>query len=117
MTGSRSIVEIANELFEYSNMFVEIRCDRAMPIPGFSLIEEDIHGLLKPVTVLNPELLREDPSVIAHVMAHEWGHHVMGHIDIFSPVPTLIIGSFELKIFFTLLFDNLRHVNMASDKS
>ena len=81
MTGGGPIVKIANELFEYSNMFVEIRCDRAMPIPGFSLIEEDIHGLLKPVTVLNPELLQEDPSVIAHVMAHEWGHHVLQHIS------------------------------------
>ena len=81
MTSSSSIVKIANQLFEHSNMFIEIRCDRMMPIPGFSLIEEDIHGLIKPIIVLNPEILQEDISVIAHVMAHEWGHHVLQHIS------------------------------------
>ena len=80
MSHSRDIVEVANKLFEYSNFFVEIRCDPNMPMPGFSLIEEDIHGLFKPITVINPRVLPDNPSIIAHVMSHEWGHHVLRHI-------------------------------------
>ena len=87
MSHSKYIVDIANKLFEYSNVYVEIRSDPMMPIPGFSLIEQDIHGLFRPVAILNPKILTEDPSVIAHIMSHEWGHHVMRHISKIPPLP------------------------------
>jgi len=81
MSLGGTIVKVANQLFEMSNTFVELRCDIAMPMPGFSLIEPDIHGLYRPVIVLNPTIIPDDPSVIAHVLGHEWGHHVLRHIE------------------------------------
>ena len=83
MSLGKPVVQIANRLFEYSNLFVEIRCDVGLPIPGLSLIEQDIHGLFRPIIVLNPTLIPEDENVIAHIISHEWGHHVLRHIERF----------------------------------
>tara|TARA_Y100000741_G_scaffold221663_1_gene168982 strand:+ start:41 stop:517 length:477 start_codon:yes stop_codon:yes gene_type:complete len=81
MSLGGAIVKVANQLFEMSNTFVELRCDIAMPMPGFSLIEPDIHGLYRPVIVLNPTIIPDDSNVIAHILGHEWGHHVLRHIE------------------------------------
>lgn len=81
MSIGGTIVKVANQLFEMSNTFVEIRCDIGMPIPGFSLIEPDIHGLYRPIIVLNPTIIPDDTNVIAHILGHEWGHHVLRHIE------------------------------------
>lgn len=77
---SHIIVDVANQLFKYSNKFIKIRCDPQMPIPAFSFIEEDIHGLFQPIIIINPSLITDNASVIAHILAHEWGHHTLGHI-------------------------------------
>ena len=83
MSLGKPVVHIANKLFEYSNYFVDIRCDVYLPMPGLSLIEQDIHGLFKPIIVINPRLIPEDENVIAHIISHEWGHHVLRHIERF----------------------------------
>ena len=75
------VVQIANALFERSGTFAEVRCDDALPIPGYSFVEQDMHGRLRPVVVLSPGLIPSgDRSVLAHVLAHEWGHHSLMHI-------------------------------------
>lgn len=79
MTTRELIVTIANELFEYSNMALVLRCDRSLPMPGFSFIEIDHGGLMKPVVVVNPDILPPSPEIIAHVLGHEWGHHYYKH--------------------------------------
>ena len=81
MSLGGAIVKAANQLFELSNTFIELRCDIRMPIPGFSLIEPDIYGLYRPIIVLNPTIIPDDPNVIAHILGHEWGHHVHRHIE------------------------------------
>ena len=81
MSLGGTIVKIANQLFEMSNRFVELRCDIGMPMPGFSFIEPDIHGLYRPIIVLNPTIIPDDSNVIAHILGHEWGHHVLRHIE------------------------------------
>jgi len=89
MSLGKTIVKVANQLFELSNTFVELRCDIGMPVPGFSLIEPDIHGLFRPVIVLNPTIIPDDPSVIAHILGHEWGHHVLRHIEPRGPAAVI----------------------------
>ena len=74
------IVRIANKLYEYSNQYIEIRCDNHLRTPGFSLIEKDIHGRLIPIIVVNPDILPCDENIVAHVISHEWGHHVCKHL-------------------------------------
>lgn len=85
MSLGGTIVKIANQLFEMSNTFVELRCDIGMPMPGLSLIEPDIHGLYRPIIVLNPTIIPDDTNVIAHILGHEWGHHVLRHIEPWTP--------------------------------
>ncbi len=81
MSLGKLVVNIANQLFEYSNHFIEIRCDTSLPSPAFSLIEQDIHAHIKPIIVINPNFIPEDDNIIAHILGHEWGHHVLSHIN------------------------------------
>tara|TARA_X000000950_G_C13467748_1_gene478538 strand:- start:118 stop:594 length:477 start_codon:yes stop_codon:yes gene_type:complete len=85
MSLGETIVKVANQLFELSNTFVELRCDIGMPMLGYSFIEPDIHGLYRPVIVLNPRIIPDDCNVIAHILGHEWGHHVLRHIEPRTP--------------------------------
>ena len=81
MSLGTPIITIANQLFYYSNMFIPIRCDVNLPMPGYSLIEPDIHGRFGPTIILNPTLIPDNISIIAHILSHEWGHHVLGHMQ------------------------------------
>jgi hypothetical protein len=81
MTTRELIVAAANELYEHSNMALAVRCDPALPMPGFSLVETDHGGLQRPTVVVNPEILPACPHVVAHVMGHEWGHHYLRHLN------------------------------------
>ncbi len=90
MTYTSSFIKIANKLFEDSGKYIEVRNDPNLQIPGFSIIEKDIHGRMIPTILINMELIPEDENIFAHILSHEWGHHVMGHIDIFSPEKQLL---------------------------
>ena len=76
------LVNIINQLFEYSNHYIEIRTDPALPMPAFSIIEKNIYGRFVPIIIMNDKVLTEEKEVMAHILAHEWGHHVLNHIEL-----------------------------------
>lgn len=81
------IDKILNQLFEFSNHFINIRNDFNLPMPGFSVIEQDIHYRLTPTIIINTTLIPQDDNIMAHILAHEWGHHVLQHIEHYPPPP------------------------------
>ena len=76
------LVNILNKLYEYSNHYIEVRQDKNLPMPGFSTVEKNIHGQYVPLILINLDLIPNNESVMAHIISHEWGHHVSGHISI-----------------------------------
>ncbi len=74
------ISRILNQLFEHSNHFILLREDRDLPYPAFSIIEKDIYNRYNPVILINQKIIPQDENILAHVLAHEWGHHVSKHI-------------------------------------
>ena len=79
------LVNILNKLFEYSNHYIQVRNERTLQMPGFSMIEKDIHGQYIPVILINLDLIPNNESVLAHVLSHEWGHQVLKHIELVPP--------------------------------
>ena len=74
------INNIMNQLFDYSNHYIEVRNDINLNIPAFSIIETNMYGRNIPYILINLDLIPEDKSVIAHILSHEWGHHVLRHL-------------------------------------
>lgn len=72
--------DILNQLYEYSNLMLEIREDPSLPIPALSILETNMFGVHKPLVILNPTMVPSDQSIAAHIMAHEYGHHFMEHV-------------------------------------
>ena len=85
------INDIINQLFDYSNHYIEVRNDINLNIPAFSVIETDMYGRNIPYILLNLKLIPEDKNVIAHILSHEWGHHVLRHL---KPINELIKKNF-----------------------
>ena len=81
------LVNILNRLFEYSNRYIEVRADNNLPMPAFSMIEQDIHGRYVPIILINFNLIPKNEDVIAHILSHEWGHHILKHIKLIPPLP------------------------------
>lgn len=81
------LVDILNALFEYSNQYIEVRNDINLPMPAFSLIEQDIHGRFIPIILINLNLIPENENILAHILSHEWGHHISKHIELIPPPP------------------------------
>ena len=49
-------------------------------LPGMSFVEKDFRGMNRYKVVLNYNLIKnESSSVIAHILSHEWGHHILKH--------------------------------------
>ena len=76
------LVKILNKLLEYSNKYIVVKYDFNLQIPAFSFIDTDINDRFVPTIVLNPNNYPQDENVIAHILGHEWGHHVLGHIKV-----------------------------------
>ena len=91
------ISKILNELFEYSNHYINIREDKDLPYPGFSTIEKDIYGRYIPVILINKQHIPTDDNIFAHVLAHEWGHHVLRHIKHDPPPMNLRPSQLEVQ--------------------
>jgi len=79
------IIEILNRLFEQSNHCIQVREDPNLQIPAFSVIEKDMYGRYIPVILINQKQFPHDKNVYAHILAHEWGHHVLNHILLEPP--------------------------------
>lgn len=89
------ITPILNKLYEYSNCYIEIITDDKLQMPAYSFIDEDLYGKIKPMIVLNPKLFPKEENIVAHILAHEWGHHVLKHV--FTNPNTLSIKEKESK--------------------
>ena len=79
------IVTILNQLLEHTNQYIHVREDPHLPMPGFSIIEKDLHGRYTPTILINQNTFPNDKNICAHVLAHEWGHHVCNHILLEPP--------------------------------
>ena len=73
---------IIQELVEYSGKLFIIKEDNNLRIPAFSLIEYDFRNNPRNVIVINKRLIPEDISIMAHILAHEYGHHIYEHVKI-----------------------------------
>tara|TARA_B100001175_G_C19476328_1_gene624532 strand:+ start:1155 stop:1601 length:447 start_codon:yes stop_codon:yes gene_type:complete len=73
---------IIQELVEYSGKLFIIKEDNSLRIPAFSLIEYDFRNNPRNVIVINKKLIPEDISIMAHILAHEYGHHIYEHVKI-----------------------------------
>ena len=74
---------IIDNLVEYSNTLYEIEFDNNLPFPGFSLSLIDTRYQLRNKIILNHNLLKNlSISIIAHIIAHEWGHHIHKHTSV-----------------------------------
>ena len=74
------IETIIDKLVNYSGCLFEIIYDNKLPMPGMSFIEKDLRGINRYKVVINYDLVKnETPSVIAHILSHEWGHHILKH--------------------------------------
>jgi hypothetical protein len=75
----KKIDNIIDNLVEYSGNLFEIIYDDKLEIPGLSILIKD-RFILRHKIILNYELIKnEDISVIAHILSHEWGHHIYKH--------------------------------------
>lgn len=80
-----NIDSVIDNLVEYSNCLFEIEYDNNLEIPGLSILIIDNRSQLRNKIILNYNLIKNETiSVIAHILAHEWGHHINKHtyIDI-----------------------------------
>ncbi len=81
MINLNMYTQILNQLYEYSNNCITIREDRNLQIPAFSTIEKDLYGRYIPLVLINSKLIPNNINIIAHILAHEWGHHVLRHMN------------------------------------
>tara|TARA_B100000575_G_scaffold126537_1_gene100912 strand:- start:1778 stop:2248 length:471 start_codon:yes stop_codon:yes gene_type:complete len=71
---------IISKLVKYSGYLFEIIYDNNLPIPAMSFIEKDLRNINRYKVVINYNLIKnESSSIIAHILSHEWGHHVLKH--------------------------------------
>jgi AAA+ ATPase superfamily predicted ATPase len=74
------IETIIDKLVNHSGYLFEIIYDNKLPMPGMSFIEKDFRGMNRYKVVINYDLVKnESSSVIAHILSHEWGHHILKH--------------------------------------
>jgi Zn-dependent peptidase ImmA (M78 family) len=85
MINPNMYTQILNQLYEYSNNCINVREDINLQIPAFSTIEKDIYGKYTPIILVNTKLIPNNINIIAHILSHEWGHHVLRHMTIEPP--------------------------------
>lgn len=68
--------EMLNKLHDYSGVLVSLVVDHYLQIPAVSYIDEMGLSVIR----INLTRVPLSKSVIAHVMAHEYGHHVLMHV-------------------------------------
>ena len=79
-TNIDKIETIIDKLVNHSGHLFEIIYDNKLPMPGMSFIEKDFRGMNRYKVIINYDLIKNEPSsVIAHILSHEWGHHILKH--------------------------------------
>ena len=68
---------ISNELHDYTGKIVNLIVDHYLQIPALSYIDEMGLNTIR----INLSLFPLSESVIAHILSHEYGHHVLKHVD------------------------------------
>ena len=78
-----NLEEILDQLVEFTGKLFEIKIDSNLQIPAFSLIENDFRGNPRNTILINDRLIpMNNKSILAHILAHEYGHHIYEHIKI-----------------------------------
>ena len=89
LTKYNIVIKINNLLNIYSNKYINIVFDNTLNIPALSFIKDTY-----PFIVINVDLFPLSESVIAHILAHEYGHHVLHHVD----TPSNLLTQSEIDI-------------------
>ena len=75
--------DIIDQLVEYSGYLFEIKMDNLLPLIALSRIHYDHRNKPRNEIILNPtKIPMYDRAVLAHVLSHEWGHHLYNHVKI-----------------------------------
>ena len=78
-----NLEDVLDELVEFSDKLFEVKIDNNLVIPAFSLIENDFRGNPRNVILINDRLIpMNNKSILAHILAHEYGHHIYNHVKI-----------------------------------
>ena len=79
-----NLEEILDELVEFTGKLFEVKIDNNLQFPAFALIENDFRGNPRDVILINDRLIpMNNKSILAHILAHEYGHHIYEHIKIY----------------------------------
>ena len=74
---------VIDKLVYDSGYLFEIIYDNNLPMPGMSFLEKDIRNINRYKILINYDLIKDEHiSVIAHILSHEWGHHILKHTSI-----------------------------------
>ena len=74
------INKIIDNLVDYSHNLFEIEYDNKLDIPALSILIRDNRYHLRQKIIINYDLIKnESISIIAHILSHEWGHHMLKH--------------------------------------
>lgn len=74
---------IIDRLVEYSGCLFEIQIDNLLPISALSRIRFDHRNKMRFEIFINPlKIPMENESILAHILSHEWGHHMYNHVRI-----------------------------------
>jgi len=72
----RLVWDTLSALHDYSGILVSLVVDHYLDIPALSYVDEAGLSVIR----INLSLIPLSESVIAHVLAHEYGHHVLMHV-------------------------------------
>ena len=76
---------IIDQLVRYSGCLFEIEFDNNIPMPGLSIIMKDFRNHNRNKIILNENIIKNvSEDILAHILAHEWGHHMLKHVYIDS---------------------------------
>lgn len=84
METINNLDEIIDQLVEFSGKLYEVKIDTKLQIPAFSLLDTDFRGNLRNKILINTNLIpMNNKSILAHILGHEYGHHIYEHIKIY----------------------------------
>ena len=72
----RLVWETLNKLHDYSGTLVSLVVDHYLQIPAVSYMDETGLSVIR----INLTRIPLSESVIAHILAHEYGHHILMHV-------------------------------------